>query len=118
MLAIATLWALRELSGRATPVVIDTPLSRLDSQHRERMLHDFFPRASHQVILLATDAEIDAHALKLLAPVISRLYRMEYDPATGATTHTTEQPQVKTINLPLFADGAALMTTAEAIQTP
>jgi DNA sulfur modification protein DndD len=104
LLAIATLWALRELSGRATPIIIDTPLSRLDSQHRQSMLHDFFPHASHQVILLATDAEIDAAALKLLAPVIARVYRMEYDPATGATTHTVETPAVVTPNLTLFEE--------------
>ena len=102
LLAIATLWALRELSGRATPVIIDTPLSRLDSQHRQSMLHDFLPRASHQVILLATDAEIDAAAVKRLAPVIARIYRMEYDSTTGATIHTVETPQVAIPNLTLF----------------
>ncbi len=104
LLAIALLWALRELSGRATPVIIDTPLSRLDSQHRQSMLHDFLPRASHQVIVLATDAELDAAALKRLAPVIARVYHMEYDPATGATTHTVETPAVVMPNLTLFED--------------
>ena len=104
LLAIATLWALRELSGRATPVIIDTPLSRLDSQHRQSMLHDFFPHASHQVILLATDAEIDGAALKRLAPVIARIYRMEYDPVTGATMHTVETPAVVMPNLTLFEE--------------
>ena len=102
LLAVATLWALRELSGRATPVIIDTPLSRLDSQHRHGMFHDFLPRASHQVILLATDAEIDAAAMKRLAPVIARVYRMEYDPVTGAATHTEETLQVVMPNLTLF----------------
>lgn len=102
LLAIALLWALRELSGRATPVIIDTPLSRLDSQHRQSMLHDFLPHASHQVIVLATDAEIDDAALNRLAPVIARLYRMEYDPTTGATTHTVETPAFVTPNLALF----------------
>ena len=102
LLAIALLWSLRELSGRATPVIIDTPLSRLDSEHRQSMLHDFLPHAGHQVIVLATDAEIDAAALKRLAPVIARIYRMEYDPTTGATTHTVETPAVVTPNLTLF----------------
>lgn len=104
LLAIALLWALRELSGRATPVIIDTPLSRLDSQHRQSMLHDFLPHASHQVIVLATDAEIDAAAQKRLAPVIARIYRMEYDPISGATTHTVETPAVLTPNLTLFEE--------------
>lgn len=104
LLAIAMLWALRELSGRATPVVIDTPLSRLDSQHRQSMLNDFFPRASHQVILLATDAEIDAAAQRFLAPVISHAYHMEYDAASGATVQRRETPMVKTPNLTLFGE--------------
>jgi DNA sulfur modification protein DndD len=111
LLAVATLWALRELSGRATPVLIDTPLSRLDSQHRHGMLHDFLPRASHQVILLATDAKIDAAAMKRLAPVIARVYRMEYDPATGAATHTAETPQVVLPNLTLFEEGLQRIQT-------
>lgn len=104
LLAIALLWALRELSGRATPVIIDTPLSRLDSQHRQSMVHDFLPHASHQVIVLATDAEIDAAAQKRLAPAIARIYHMEYDPTTGATAHHVETPQVVTPNLTLFEE--------------
>lgn len=104
LLAIAMLWALRELSGRATPVVIDTPLSRLDSQHRQSMLHDFFPHASHQVILLATDAEIDAAAQRYLAPVISHTYHMEYDAASGASVQRRETAPVKTPNLTLFGE--------------
>jgi hypothetical protein len=54
------------------------------------------------VIVLATDTEIDAAALKRLAPVIARVYHMDYDPATGATTHTVETPPVVTPNLTLF----------------
>lgn len=104
LLAIALLWALRELSGRATPVIIDTPLSRLDSQHRQNLLYDFLPRASHQVIVLATDAEIDAATMRRLAPVLARIYHMEYDPATGATQHHAETPAVVTPNLTLVAD--------------
>ena len=104
LLAIALLWALRELSGRATPVIIDTPLSRLDSQHRQNLLYDFLPRASHQVIVLATDAEIDAATMRRLAPVVARIYHMEYDPATGATRHHAETPAVVTPNLTLFEE--------------
>ncbi|MEZ4662771.1 MAG: hypothetical protein R2911_34920 [Caldilineaceae bacterium] len=43
LFAVATLWALREVSGRPVPVIIDTPLSRLDSAHRLSMVQEFFP---------------------------------------------------------------------------
>ena len=85
LLAIAIMWALREVSNVPMPVIIDTPLGRLDSDHRASMVRDYFPRASHQVILLATDTEVDRQALSMLAPVISRVYRLEYDPALGKT---------------------------------
>ena len=57
--AIAMLDALARTSGRRLPVVIDTPLGRLDSQHRSNLVTSYFPRASHQVILLSTDVEVD-----------------------------------------------------------
>ncbi|HRW07378.1 MAG TPA: DNA sulfur modification protein DndD [Caldilineaceae bacterium] len=47
LFAVATLWALREVSGRPMPVIIDTPLSRLDSEHRLSMVQEFFPHTSH-----------------------------------------------------------------------
>ena len=58
LLAIAFLWALSSVSGRQLPVAIDTPLSRLDSSHRQNLIQHYFPTASHQMILLSTDTEI------------------------------------------------------------
>lgn len=86
--AIATLWALREVSGRPLPVVIDTPLSRLDDEHRRAMLAEFLPQAAQQVIVLATTTEIDDATLAFLRPVLSRTYLLEAD-STGA--QMTEQ---------------------------
>lgn len=57
--AIAILEALAKTSGRDFPVIIDTPLGRLDSQHRDKLINHYFPEASHQVVLLSTDTEVD-----------------------------------------------------------
>lgn len=57
--AIAILEALAKTSGRELPVIIDTPLGRLDSKHRDKLINNYFPHASHQVILLSTDTEVD-----------------------------------------------------------
>jgi DNA sulfur modification protein DndD len=67
------------------PVIIDTPLGRLDSDHRLSVVQNYFPRASHQVILLATDAEVDGQMLTWLAPAISRAYHLDYDASQGKT---------------------------------
>jgi len=85
LLAMATMWALKEASGVPMPVIIDTPLGRLDSDHRLSVVQNYFPRASHQVILLATDAEVDDQMLTWLAPAISQAYHLEYDASQGKT---------------------------------
>jgi DNA sulfur modification protein DndD len=86
LLAVALLWGLARASGQPLPVVIDTPLGRLDGSHRQHLLERYFPRASHQVILLATDTEIDEEAYQRLLPHIGRVYRLEFDPTANATT--------------------------------
>jgi DNA sulfur modification protein DndD len=85
LLAVATMWALREVSNVPIPIIVDTPLGRLDTDHRFSMVHNYFPQASHQVILLATDAELDGEILTRLAPVVSRIYQLNYDPTQGKT---------------------------------
>lgn len=84
--AIAMLWALAHTSGRALPMIIDTPLARLDSEHRTALVERYFPEASHQVIVLSTDTEVDDKLLRRLMPAVSHTYRLDYDPDARATT--------------------------------
>lgn len=86
LLAVAILWGLARASGRPLPVVIDTPLGRLDAGHRTHLVQRYFPCASHQVILLSTDEEIDERYLKMLKPSVGRCYRLVYDEDTDGTT--------------------------------
>jgi DNA sulfur modification protein DndD len=85
LLAVALLWGLARAAGQPLPVVIDTPLGRLDGSHREHLLERYFPLASHQVVLLSTDTEIDEEAYDLIAPRVGRSYHLEFDPETNAT---------------------------------
>ncbi len=77
--AIAMLWGMARTSGRPLPVVIDTPLGRLDSDHRENLIRNYFPHAGYQVILLSTDTEVDQGLFGKLRPFISRCYHLAYD---------------------------------------
>ena len=77
--AIAMLEALARTSGRRLPVVIDTPLGRLDSYHRANLVREYFPRVSHQVILLSTDTEVDESFYRELSPNISHAFEICYD---------------------------------------
>ena len=79
LFATSILWALAKTSGRSLPFIIDTPLARLDVEHRDKLVEEFFPSASHQTIILSTDSEITKPYYEKLEPFISHSYSMEYD---------------------------------------
>ena len=86
LLATSILWGFAKASGRPLPVIIDTPLGRLDSSHRTNLVEHYFPFASHQVMILSTDEEIHAKYYDLLKPSIAREYTLEHDIQTRTTT--------------------------------
>ncbi|UZE31146.1 DNA sulfur modification protein DndD [Pseudomonas asplenii] len=83
--AISILQALARTSGRSLPVVIDTPLGRLDSIHRQKLVENYFPKTSHQVIILSTDTEIDSNFYEGLESSISHSYHLVYNSETRST---------------------------------
>jgi DNA sulfur modification protein DndD len=87
--AIAVLDALLTCSGRSLPLIIDTPLGRLDSKHRERLVKEYFPQAAHQVVILSTDTEVDEKFYEELAPYLSHSYHLSFDSESGSTTVTS-----------------------------
>ncbi len=88
MFAIAVLWALAKTSGKPLPFIIDTPLARLDSEHRENLVTKFFPVAGHQVLIFSTDTEIDQKYFVELSPYISKAYHLVFDSQDGMTKIT------------------------------
>jgi len=87
--AIAMLDALAKTSGRKLPIIIDTPLGRLDSKHRKKLVENYFPNASHQVIILSTDTEIGKPYLKSLQEHISHTVMLDYDGSKGTSNIET-----------------------------
>jgi len=79
LLAVSILWGLSRASGRSLPAIIDTPLGRLDGHHRDKLVKNYFPKASHQVILLSTDREIDENLYGKIQKVTSQEYLIEYN---------------------------------------
>jgi DNA sulfur modification protein DndD len=71
--------ALGRTSGRNLPFIVDTPLGRLDSKHRTKLVKNFFPEIGEQVIVLSTDTEVDAQFYEDLSPHISKSYDIIYD---------------------------------------
>ncbi|OZI16208.1 DNA sulfur modification protein DndD [Bordetella genomosp. 7] len=91
LLAISVLSALiKERKGRF-PVVVDTPLARLDQQHRSTLIKRFFATVSHQVVVLSTDQEVDGLAYETLKPFTNAEYSLDFDDATGCTAINSAQ---------------------------
>lgn len=84
--AISMLEALAKTSGRKLPIIIDTPLARLDSKHRRNLVENYFPNASHQVIILSTDTEIGESYHDSLRKFISHNILLDFKSSDGATT--------------------------------
>ena len=85
MYSTSIVQALAKTSGRPLPFMIDTPLARLDENHRKNLVSEFYPNASHQTIILSTDSEINYEHYKELKPYISKSIIIAYDSENGKT---------------------------------
>ena len=79
MFAISILWGLALSSGYKLPVIIDTPMARLDSAHRSNFINRYLPNASSQVIVLSTDEEINGKYLEDIRKYVNASYTLVYD---------------------------------------
>ena len=59
VVALSLIDGLNKTSGTKAPIVMDTPLGRLDPKHRRNILH-YLPDMSEQVVLLVHEGEIHA----------------------------------------------------------
>lgn len=84
--AVSLLWGLAQTSQLNLPIVIDTPLSRLDSTHRDNIVNNYFPNAGEQVIILSTDTEIDKDYYRTLKTRLSGAGLLVFDQQRELTT--------------------------------
>ena len=86
MFAISFVWALALTSGYQSPVMIDTPMARLDSLHRENFVTKYLPVASSQVIVLSTDEEVYGRYLDLVRDYVVDEYTLLYQDSEQCTS--------------------------------
>lgn len=86
LFAVSILWGLAKCSGYQMPVIIDTPLGRLDSNHRTNFVKRYLPHASKQVIVLSTDEEINGQYYEFIKPYINGVFLLDYDEQDKSTS--------------------------------
>ena len=70
--------AVSSVSGRMFPMLVDTPLGRLDIEHRKGVLRHLANR-EHQVILLSTNTEVAGEYLREIEAHVQKTYLLHFD---------------------------------------
>jgi len=90
--ATALIAGLAEVSKVKAPLVVDTPLGRLDSKHRANILNFWIGNTNRQVILLSQDEEIDADFYKRISKNVSATFLLEHEDVGDGLGRTTVVP--------------------------
>ena len=71
--------AILKESVKCLPIFIDTPLGRLDEEHRDSITKKYYPALSEQVVLFSTNSEITPKRFKEISGNISKSYLLFND---------------------------------------
>ena len=70
--------ALSQLNKIDVPYIVDTPFARIDKEHREKILEQFFKKLNGQVIILSTDEEIVGHYKDVISDVVADTFVLNH----------------------------------------
>ena len=77
LVALSLIGALKQSAVRGGPVVLDSPLGRLDLKHRENVLKKWVPTLGTQAVLLVQSGELTVgDARTIFGPLIAHQYRI------------------------------------------
>lgn len=88
--------AISLISEKRFPMVIDTPLGRLDDQHRKGVLGHLVSRG-HQVILLSTDTEVGPRYLDVIDQYVQKKFLIQLNVVDGIGQSTISEGYFKNV---------------------
>ncbi|BCK76633.1 hypothetical protein AA0242T_2911 [Acetobacter aceti NRIC 0242] len=74
----ALITAVVQVSRRTFPMIVDTPMGRLDEEHRKNVLKHL-AKNNGQVILLSTDSEVVGEYFDVIRPRILKTYTIQHE---------------------------------------
>jgi len=77
--ALSLIAAIAKVSETRVPIVMDTPLARLDTDHRSNVLRYFAAHAGEQVIFLSQPDEVHGAYLDVIRSRICKSYHIEFE---------------------------------------
>ena len=88
---LSLLWGVLKISDKRIPLVFDTLLGRLDKSHKENILKNFLNTVGEQVIILATDSELNDESIMHLTPYINQSYTIDFNSKDRDVTITKDE---------------------------
>jgi len=88
IIATSLIWGISEYISEEIPMIIDTPLGRLDEENQSLILTQFYPNASSQVIILPTPSELRHEGFKSLREEVSQVFLLANG---GSSTSISKQ---------------------------
>ncbi|WWW12113.1 AAA family ATPase [Arcobacter cryaerophilus gv. pseudocryaerophilus] len=76
VIATALIWGISEYISEEIPMIIDTPLGRLDDKNQSLILNQFYPNAAKQVIILPTPSELRNEGFNDLKDEIAQIFSL------------------------------------------
>ncbi len=74
ILMYSVVFALHSISESNFPLIVDSPLGRMDTKHVHNLAEKYFPSIPSQIILLSHDREVIGESLDLLSKNINHTY--------------------------------------------
>jgi DNA sulfur modification protein DndD len=109
IIATALIWGISEYISEEIPMIIDTPLGRLDDKNQTLILKEFYPNASKQVIILPTPSELKHEGFKTIQDSINEIFVLR---SAGSSTTVTKKDSLEQFfqhyqpSLPLIEESA------------
>ena len=90
--SLALIAAISKVSKREFPIVMDTPLARLDTQHRLRVLKYFTDQLGLQVILLSQPDEVHGRYLDAIRDKVGIAYKVAHSELSNGVGMSSVAP--------------------------
>jgi len=78
LMILSFIYAIICVSERSIPLIFDTLLGRLDKQHQQRVFENFIASCPDQVILLATDSELENILPSTIDSLTNTKYKIDF----------------------------------------
>lgn len=85
LVALAVLIGIANASPKQLPLILDTPIARLDTNHRQHFVRTLIDAPNNQVIVLSTNEEISGSLYRTLNPHVGAEWLLEHEELTDAT---------------------------------